>query len=48
MIGKTISRYRIVEKLGEGGRIQCAAVSSYANRDGSYAGQPKLEIGSQH
>ena len=34
MISKSIAHYRVTEMLGEGGRIQCVAVSSYADRDG--------------
>ncbi len=41
MIGKAISHYRVLEKLGAGSRIQCVAVSSYADQNGVYAGQPK-------
>ncbi len=44
MIGKAISHYRVTAKLGAGGRIQCVAVSSHADREGFYGGPHKQEL----
>ena len=34
MIGMTIVHYRVTQRLGEGGRLQCASVSYHADQDG--------------
>ena len=45
MLGKAISHYCVTARLGVGGRIQSAAISSYANQSEFYAGQHQQELG---
>ena len=44
MLGKAISHYRVTARLGAGGRIQSAAVSSHADQNGVICGSASTRV----